>query len=616
MIPEQRTLDHIPVTQVLHALPEPAWMVTPDGREYVYNRKLSETFPVVERSQEEQQSLLHPEERLGLQEAFQEGLKTNQEFSLTFRVLQDSEAYAWYRVQISPVMDGPEVVAWLGVIRLLDDAHEVLQALIEHVPVGMALMDLNNRLKVVNPKLIEGTRYTREEYENEHLQKLFPDTYPHVKPLIDQVIATGEALSPIEFQARHAPEGQAPPHWQVTYFPVKSRDGRLIGVGSTTQDVTARKMAEAELEESREFLQRITEAVPAVIGLRDLKTGKTIFSNNYAAQVVGYSLAELEAMGEAELVKLFPPEDLAATYQHYQSVPLLAEGEVIEREYRMKHKNGDWRWIYGKTTIFSRDPQGHALTALSASLDITERKAIEEALRHSEQQLIRVMEAQKRFVSEASHEIKTPLAGIQGNLEVLLRFKDIPEEEKLEILQDCHREATRLGRLVSDLLGMARGNPDRPMIEDDVRLDQLVQDAFRELERTRGNRQMLIGELDSCMVLGDPDRLKQLLVILVSNAIKYTPEGGMVTLHLQIRGEEAELRVQDTGIGISAEDLKHVFERFYRADTSVQGMADPGGTGLGLNIARWIVEEHQGQIRLESQPGKGTAAIVTLPVLK
>ncbi|GEM47831.1 PAS domain S-box protein [Deinococcus cellulosilyticus] len=616
MIPEQRTLDHIPVTQVLHALPEPAWMVTPDGREYVYNRKLSETFPVVERSREEQQSVLHPEDRMVLTEAFEQGLQTDREFSLTFRVMQESHAYQWYRVQVSPVMDQSRVVAWLGVIRALDDGHEVLQALIEHVPVGMALMDLNYQMKLVNPRLIEGTRYSRSEYENAHLQKLFPDTYQHVKPLIDQVIATEEALPPVEFEGRHAPEGQKPPHWQVTYFPVKSRDGRLIGVGSTTQDVTSRKMAEQELKENQEFLRRITEAVPAVIGLRDLKTGKTVFSNNYAAQVIGYTLQELEGMGEAEVVKLFPPEDLPATYQHYQSVPLLAEGEVIEREYRMKHRDGTWRWIYGKTTIFSRDAQGQALTALSASLDITDRKAIEEALRHSEQQLLRVMEAQKRFVSEASHEIKTPLAGIQGNLEVLLRFKDIPEEEKLEILQDCHREATRLGRLVTDLLGMAKGNADLPMIEDDVRLDQLVQDTFRELERTRGRRQMLLGQLDSCLVLGDPDRLKQLLVILVSNAIKYTPDGGTVTVHLLSGEKHIELRVEDTGIGIGEEDLKHVFDRFYRADNTAQGMTDPGGTGLGLNIARWIVEEHQGQIRLESQPGVGTTAIVTFPLLK
>ncbi|GGJ31971.1 PAS domain-containing sensor histidine kinase [Deinococcus roseus] len=620
MIPEQRTLSQLPLTQVLHALPEPAWLASADGLECIYNHKLTETFPVVQQSRAEQQNLLHPEDRAMLQQLFAAGFQGQQEFRVSFRVRQDTDLagtnlYQWHQVQVNPVLDQHQVLAWLGIVRPLDQTRDVLEALFEHAPVGMALLDPGYRLQMINPKLTERTRYTRDEYLKSHLGELFPDTFQQVRPLIDQVLSSGEQLEPMAFQSLYPPEGQPAPHWQITYFPVKTRDGRMLGVGSLTENISARKEAEQQLQESREFLRRITEAVPAVISLRDVETGKTLFSNNYAASVIGYALSELEAMTETELIQLFPAEERADTYQHYQTIPDLAEGEVREREFRIRHKNGQWRWIYGKTTIFTRDAQGKALSALSASLDITERKEFEVALKHSEQQLIRLMEAQKRFVSEASHEIKTPLAGIQGNLEVLLRYADIPEEEKREILQDCHREATRLGRLVQDLLGMARGNTDLQMIEDDVRLEGMVQDTFRELERTRGNRQIRLGEVEPCLVLGDPDRLKQLLVILISNAIKYTPAGGQVTLQLKRQGHQAEIRVSDTGIGIGKEDLKHVFERFYRADLSHQGIEDPGGSGLGLSIARWIVEEHKGHIHLESELGKGTTAVVTFPLI-
>lgn len=614
MTPEQMTLDRIPVSQMLHAIPDPAWLATSDGRECVYNHQLTHAFGLQHTSPERHWELLHPEDRLWCVERCRQHMAQGDAFELQLRVRNPEGEYVSYQMQVSPVQVDGEVLAWLGTVRPVDQRKALLEGLIEHVPVGLALLDENYHMRVVNPQLAEGTRYRFAEYQDAHLGSLFPETFKQVKPLIDQVFESGKVI-PLEYQSLYTVEGEEALHWQITYFPVWAQDGKVLGVGSATQDITSRKKAEQGLQESQEFLHRITEVVPAVINVRDLQSGKTLFSNNHAAAIIGYTLTELESMAESEVVQLFPAEDVPAVYHHYQTVPNLRDGEVLEREFCMRHRDGSWRWIYGKTTIFSRDASGRALTSLSANVDITERKNFELALKASEQQLLRLMETQKRFVSEASHEIKTPLAGIQGNLEVLLRYPHIPEEEKLEILQDCHREATRLGRLVGDLLGMARGNTDLHMIEDDVRLDALLQDAFRELERTRGDRNMQMDAMDACKVLGDPDRLKQLVVILISNAIKYTPEGGNITIDLKNKGTRAELRISDTGIGIPSEDLEKVFERFYRADTAQHGMPDPGGSGLGLSIARWIVEEHRGKIWLESQLGVGTTAVVTLPVL-
>jgi signal transduction histidine kinase len=152
-----------------------------------------------------------------------------------------------------------------------------------------------------------------------------------------------------------------------------------------------------------------------------------------------------------------------------------------------------------------------------------------------------------------------------------------------------------------------------------LRLRQVPLDLGAVLEEVVAEARPLFKQhvLETCLqqpleVQGDRDQLKQLALILLDNAIKYTPQGGKVRLELKQTERHAEFRVSDTGNGIAAQDLPHVFERFYRADQSRR--RDPGGSGLGLSIAKWIVEQHGGEIRLESELGKGTTAIVRLPL--
>ena len=143
-------------------------------------------------------------------------------------------------------------------------------------------------------------------------------------------------------------------------------------------------------------------------------------------------------------------------------------------------------------------------------------------------------------------------------------------------------------------------------------LDEVVLDAYREARQLSQGQTLTLDPFETIQVIGDEDRLKQLVLILLDNALKYTPANGHVTLGLQRQETGSKITVRDTGVGIPPEDLPHVFERFYRADPA-RGR-DPGGTGLGLPIARWIVEQHGGKITLESQSGQGTTATVYLPL--
>jgi two-component system, OmpR family, sensor kinase len=221
-------------------------------------------------------------------------------------------------------------------------------------------------------------------------------------------------------------------------------------------------------------------------------------------------------------------------------------------------------------------------------------------------------QAQQRFVADASHELRAPLTAISGNLELLHRHPTMPEAERAEALAEMTREADRLTRLVADLLALARADAGVPLKTRLVDLDAVVLDTFRSARQLAHGQTLVLDPFGPMQVTGDEDRLKQLLLILLDNALKYTPTGGQVTLGLCLEATSVAIQVRDTGVGIAPEDATHVFERFYRADPGRS--RDPGGTGLGLPIAQWIVAQHAGTITLASQPGKGTCITIRLPL--
>ncbi|MCL5960522.1 MAG: HAMP domain-containing histidine kinase [Chloroflexi bacterium] len=222
--------------------------------------------------------------------------------------------------------------------------------------------------------------------------------------------------------------------------------------------------------------------------------------------------------------------------------------------------------------------------------------------------------AQRRFVADASHELRTPLTSIRTNLDVLRRAPDAPSADRIEALDDAAKEADRMGRLVADLLALARADAGLDLEMDTINLAELVAEVHRDLKPEYSGVEVSLEHLDDVSVLGDRDRLKQLVLILVDNASKYTPAGGQVKLAVHEENLVAALQVADTGIGIDSEDISQVFNRFFRGKKARR--LDQGGTGLGLAIAKWIVEEHGGEIAIESRPGQGSRFTVSLPIIR
>jgi signal transduction histidine kinase len=213
--------------------------------------------------------------------------------------------------------------------------------------------------------------------------------------------------------------------------------------------------------------------------------------------------------------------------------------------------------------------------------------------------------------------MRTPLAVIQSNLGVVLEHTDQSVIDNLEWIHNAHSESRRLSKLVQDLLTLARSDAEAlPVVQQPVDLSVVTAHVAELFSPVMDAAQLRLSTQiqDQVRVLGDEDRLHQLLVILVDNAAKYTPPGGHIHLQLQSSRGLATLSVADTGQGIASEDEKRVFDRFYQADRA-RAREDSHGAGLGLSIAKWITEAHHGKISLTSELNKGTQVMVQLPVL-
>ena len=245
-----------------------------------------------------------------------------------------------------------------------------------------------------------------------------------------------------------------------------------------------------------------------------------------------------------------------------------------------------------------------------------ELRSLAQAINELMDRVNQAYSAQMRFVSDASHELRTPIAVIQGYAALLDRWGKTDPEALQESIDAIRGEAASMERLVEQLLFLARGDNDsQPVKMETLDLTDLAGEVLREEEMIHPERTFLPrwGE-DPVSIYADPGLMKQLLRILMDNSLKYSPPEGRIYLRVLASQGHVRLTVQDEGMGIPPEGIPHIFERFYRTDQSRDRKT--GGTGLGLSIAKWIVERHGGWFEIVSRPEVGTRITVVLPALQ
>jgi PAS domain S-box-containing protein len=392
-------------------------------------------------------------------------------------------------------------------------------------------------------------------------------------------------------------------------------------------DVTERKRAEEASRESEARYRRLFESVP--VGLfRSQPGGKVTEANPALVQMFGY--ASREALLAVNTSQLFASPEEQVRWR----ASIEADGVIQDFQARFRRADGKLIWCRGTARAY-KDEAGKIVSYEGSLEDITRRKQVEEevrllnaelekrvsertaALQAANEKLEALGRVKNEFVSNVSHELRTPITTVKLYLHLLEQRSD-QIDRYLPVLG---REAERLAQIIEGLLHFSRIDRDQVDLQlEAVDLNRLVKQYVADRTMLAEKSSLSLQFLDGVQmqpINADARLLGQVVSILLTNAINYTPPGGQVTVRMQARAKEKQrhvgFAVSDTGPGISPDEIDRIFERFYRGQAAEKGRVS--GTGLGLSIAKGIVEQHQGQIEVESEgkPGKGATFSVWFP---
>ncbi len=303
--------------------------------------------------------------------------------------------------------------------------------------------------------------------------------------------------------------------------------------------------------------------------------------------------------------------EVVAILHFFSSEPFACSGDLLERMSQVGVQLGR---IVERKRAETALRQAHAALEQRVQERTRELAEANEALQAEVQQRRKAEALKDELVSTVSHELRTPLSSLLGFSEIMLD-EEYPREQQCEFLSIIRNESLRLTQLINDFLDLQRLESGKMIYSfEPVRLEPLLRDMRAMFEPRPGSHHLLLDTApDLQEVQADPNRLKQVLTNLVSNAVKFSPQGGDILLRAGNAGSHVELMVEDHGIGMPQEAIPRLFQKFYRVDNA--DTRKIGGTGLGLALIREIIEAHRGTVRVESEHGKGSRFYITLPVV-
>jgi two-component system CheB/CheR fusion protein len=398
-----------------------------------------------------------------------------------------------------------------------------------------------------------------------------------------------EKLQPVEREISSADGKQ----YLMRVLPYRTQEDRINGVVITFFDITKRKQVEKELQGSEERL-RITMESATDYAIMTLDTKGCYTSWSRGAELI-FGFSEEEAIGQHTAL-IFTPEDKEAGAHEMELEQAVQDGRAEDERWHVR-KDGSRFFASG---VMSPILDGNKLIGfVKVARDMTERKMIEQQ--------------KDDFIGIASHELKTPVTSIKAYAEVLQEiFKENADAANEELMSKLNTQVDRLTALISDLLDTTKVAEGKLVLQkESVDLNGLLDERMEELQRTSPKHKLVIKKGKTKAVIADKERLGQVLINLISNAIKYSPAGGEVIITSEDRGDSVMVAVRDFGIGISPDMQNRVFERFFRArDKRVSTFP---GLGLGLYIASEIVKRHGGTIGVNSVAGEGSEFYFEIP---
>lgn len=362
-----------------------------------------------------------------------------------------------------------------------------------------------------------------------------------------------------------------------------------------------RREAEEGLRESEERFRSLSQSSPIGVFQTDVQ-GRCLYTNSKWQEITGLTLEESLGTGWSRAIH---PEDRDSVREGWNRT--IMEGKEFSREFRFVTPRGDVRWVYSRAAAI-RSKTGGVTGYVGTDEDVTERKRVEDELKTA-------LQMKSDFVAFATHQLRTPLAGIKWLLELAAEGSGVPAEVG-SLIQDARESAQRLISMVNDLLDVSKLETGKLVLAPkETSLAELtttvLKDVSHHLEK-QGHQLSVVGAESVPLVHVDPQLFRQVILNLVSNAIKYTPPGGSIGIRMAQENGLVRWAIQDSGIGIPKSGLAKLFQKFYRAENVYK--VETEGTGLGLYLVRLIVEKSGGRIWCESEENKGSIFQFTIPL--
>ncbi len=566
---------------------------------------------------------LHPDDRERMQATWAEVVASGASFDHVLRVRHADGRVLHVRCTGGRVQTPGEIDGFVGSAQDVsaDEANQQrLHASNEFLARAEEIAGIGGWRFDLDTGTVLWTTQTRRIYElppdyvptgDEHLRHFSPQSLEVIRQTAEACMRDGTSwdvqLPMVTARGR--------PIWIRSVGQVERRGGKPVAVVGVLQDVTESRQARAQLQESQERLHRALEGSGLALWDLDLASETVYLSEGWSVLLGGPP--QDTVCTTQELLELVPLEDLPLIQAAL--VPILEgrSGRYLV-EHRIRRNDGQLVWLHSEGRVADHDAAGRPLRLVGTNRDITQAKRAERELRVARDAADAANRAKSQFLATMSHEIRTPLNGIIGMTKLLLDEPLAPPARGHAELID--RSAHSLLALVNDILDVSKIEAGQMTLER-VTFDLLdLLDELATLYRLRATEKSLLFRLRVApevprTIVGDPNRIRQVLVNLLGNALKFT-EAGWIGLDVAPAAGEGPctlaFTVADTGIGIAPQAQPQLFTRFMQADSSTSRRF--GGTGLGLSIVRQLVELMGGTVRFRSAPGEGSRFIITVPL--
>ncbi|MBW4524200.1 MAG: PAS domain-containing protein [Phormidium tanganyikae FI6-MK23] len=487
-----------------------------------------------------------------------------------------------------------------------------IEVIYNTAPIGLCFLDRELRFVRMNEQLAEINGLSIVEQIGHTVQEVLPELGEIQAPLFQQVMESGVPILDLEVEGTTPAHPGIQRHWLVSYYPLKALDRQVLGINIMVQEITERKQTEAALRESERRFRAVFDQTFELMGMISLE-GILLDANQAALDSI--AAQSIDIIGKPFWEAPWWTHSEFLQDQLKDAIAQATTGEFIRYEVQFPSATGEIM-----TTDFSLKPvfdeAGQVVMLVAEARDISDRKAAEA----ERVQLLREAEAANRskdeFVAMVAHELRSPLNSIAG-WSKLLQTRKFDEATVAKALDTIYRNTQTQVQLVEDLLDISR------MVKGTLQIHStplnLVDVVRASLEIIRPAAEAKQIQLEAQLSLtaqlsGDINRLQQIVINLLTNAIKFTEGAGRVEVSLMQIDDQVELRIQDSGKGIAAEVLPFIFERFKQGQ---QNTGSKDGLGLGLAIVKKLVELHNGTIAAESLGvGQSATFIVRFPVLK